>query len=132
MDLYFSPDERYSGSNYSDISWFNMSDASSVETEVLPSQSLSSDTQENDDFQVDLDGQVEVGDGLSTLTGLPDDVDAVPGSKSVSYQGCLFEEALIIKPSVGFGVKSTLFILGTEAAAIRVVSHSNLSRYRIG
>ncbi|GMF46983.1 unnamed protein product [Phytophthora fragariaefolia] len=43
------------------------------------------------------------------------------------------EEALIIKPSVGFGVKSTLFIFGTEAAAIRLlVNHSNLSRYLIG
>ncbi|GMF60097.1 unnamed protein product [Phytophthora fragariaefolia] len=36
-------------------------------------------------------------------------------------------------PSVGFGVKSTLFIFGTAAAAIRLlVNHSNPSRYRIG
>ncbi|GMF58810.1 unnamed protein product [Phytophthora fragariaefolia] len=43
------------------------------------------------------------------------------------------EEALIIKASVGFGVKSTLFIFGTEAAAIRLlVNHSNPSQYLIG
>ncbi|KAG2824347.1 hypothetical protein PC112_g10141 [Phytophthora cactorum] len=70
-----------SGTSSHDVG--GMSDVSSGHTEIIRSQSSNSDSQVSDGHQVEV---VDEGDGIE----LPGGVEAVPGSRSVNYQGYLY------------------------------------------
>ncbi|KAG6976734.1 hypothetical protein JG688_00001075 [Phytophthora aleatoria] len=86
-DSYHS-DAYYPNSDHSDLDQSGtsshdvggMSDVSSGHTEIIPRQSSNLDSQVRDGHQVEVG---EEGDGFV----LPDGVEAVPGSRSVNYQG---------------------------------------------